>query len=83
MKLVSRDKAIQCLPSYGPVFGGGSDVAIADECNVGSRSCTFFPHSYNFEGMYKCDQVAWTALSGVPHGKHFNVLEYEVYRVEW
>lgn len=49
---------------------------------------TFFPYSYNFNSSdpskrYKYNQNAWTALTGVPEGKKFKVVEYEVYQVVW
>ena len=46
-ELVIPEKAIQCIPNYGPVFGGGSDLAICNDCNITNDSCTNFAYSYN------------------------------------
>jgi hypothetical protein len=32
--------------SYGPIFGGGSDLIIFDNCNSNQSSFSNFPHSY-------------------------------------
>lgn len=62
--LTKPEKAIQCNPSYGPVFGSGADLAITDECNINRGSCLNFPFSYNYKNPYKFNQETWTALSG-------------------
>ena len=82
-ELVIPEKAIQCIPNYGPVFGGGSDLAISNDCNTTSDSCTNFSYSYNCEDKYEYGQEAWTALCGVKEGKNFKVVEYEVFEVVW
>ena len=82
MSLVHNDKAIQCLQSYGPVFGAG-DLAICDKCNLKADSMTNFASSFNNDDIYQNDQLAWSSLCGVRDGKHFRVLEYEVFRVIW
>jgi hypothetical protein len=45
--LVKPKKAIQCFANYGPIFGGGSDLALADSCNENISSVTNFPYSFN------------------------------------
>ena len=82
MTLVRKDKAIQCLATYGPVFGGG-DLAICNRCDVTNDSMTNFASSFNFEDMYRSDQEAWSSLCGVKKGNHFKVVEYEVFKVVW
>ena len=67
------EKTIQCIPSYGPVFGGGSDLAVADRCDSSKKSCTNFPYSYNYEGEFTYGQQSWEALCGVKEGKYFNI----------
>ncbi len=74
MELIRPDKAIQCIPSYGPVFGGGADLAVSDKCNVNNNSCTNFSYSYNYKDKYQYGQEAWTALCGTTSGKYFKVV---------
>lgn len=83
MTLTRPEKSIQCIPTYGPVFGGGCDIAVTDDCNISNKNTTNFPYSYNYENAYEYNQEAWTALTGVPAGKYFNITEYEVFRVSW
>ena len=33
MSLQKLEKAIQCIPDHGPVFGSGADLAIVDKCH--------------------------------------------------
>ena len=83
MALKRKQKAIQCHPDYGPVFGSGADLAVSDQCNINDDSCVRFPCSYNYKSHYSFNQEAWTALCGVKSGKTFKVKEYEVYEVIW
>lgn len=52
MTLVDSEKAIQCSANWGPCFGGGCDIAIADKCDS-KDSSSVFPTSYNCHGKYK------------------------------
>jgi len=45
--LTNPSRAIYRYPSYGPVFGGGSDILIADNANSNTNSFTNFGHSYS------------------------------------
>ena len=66
LELIKPEKAIQCIPQYGPVFGGGADIAVCDNCNIESNSCTNFAYSYNNdESNYEYGQHAWKTLCGV------------------
>ena len=82
MTLVNSQKAIQCLPSHGPVFGN-ADIAISDQCNEREESMTNFASSFNNDDIYQSDQLARSSLCGVRDGRHFRVLEYEVFKVIW
>ena len=73
MSLVNSSKAIQCLASYGPVFGAG-DIAISTKCNTQADSLTYFSSSFNNDGMYQSNQSSWSTLCGVKHGNHFKVV---------
>jgi len=63
--------AIGHLSSYGPIFGGGHDMCIVDNCNS-TNSNSNLGHSYNVSS----DQ---NKLAGACN---FSVKEYEVYKVE-
>jgi hypothetical protein len=43
----SGHKQIYCSPNYGPVFGGGQDVCIADNCYGSTNSYSSFSTTYN------------------------------------
>ena len=73
MTLVDNEKAIQCLASYGPVFGAG-DIAVCDSCDKNHDSTTNFPSSFNNDGLYNNDQIAKSSLCGVREGNHFKVV---------
>ena len=82
MSLVNPSKAIQCLASYGPVFGGG-DIAVSNKCNQEPNSLTYFASSFNNDDMYQSNQGSWSTLCGVKQGNHFKIVEYEVFQVRW
>ena len=44
----SNDNAIYCNSSYGPTFGGGHDLYIADKCNENSNNYNSTNNTYNF-----------------------------------
>ena len=83
MSLTKIQKAIQCIPDQGPIFGSGADLAIVDRCHEVDGSCVNFPYSYNNNNKYRYNQDAWTMLSGNPEGKKFYVREYEVFEIIW
>jgi hypothetical protein len=76
-------RLIYCSPSYGPAFGGGHDLGIADDCNANRDSCANFPYTYNREGSSKIErrQQSTTDFCGAPSDCNFRVVEYEVFRV--
>lgn len=80
MSLKKAGKAIYDHHKWGPSFGQG-DILITDKCNQNSQSYTNFPYAYNIEGKYKNHQQICLAYSGVPNGKNFRVMEYEVFKV--
>ncbi|XP_029179236.2 uncharacterized protein LOC114977880 [Acropora millepora] len=58
-------------PSYGPMFGAGADLCIADGCNEKPESYSNLPHSYDGP----------QASSGLLMGDYnFTVKDYEVFR---
>lgn len=56
--------------TWGPEFGGGSDLLIANSCHLNEDSHSNFPHSYDGE------DASSTSLFG---SYHFTVVEYEVF----
>jgi hypothetical protein len=78
----SDSSLIYCNSSYGPTFGGGHDLYIADSCHA-NNSYTDFPGSYNREdgSKYTRGQESYTAFTGATGGYFFKVREYEVFRV--
>ncbi|KAK3741078.1 hypothetical protein QZH41_009872 [Actinostola sp. cb2023] len=71
MKTKSSQTAIYCHPSYGPTFGSGHDLAIAN--NPNSSNC-----SVNIGTTYDCPpgQSGTTFLTG---NQNFTVSEIEVF----
>ena len=74
---------IFCNHAYGPTFGAGRDLYIADKCNNNNSSCAFFPSTYNLEEPYQYSngQESYQAFSGAAKDQYFNVVEYEVFQV--
>ena len=72
-----------CCSSYGPIFGTGHDIYIADKCNSNSDSYTNFPGSYNRGSGEKIvnNQASKLTFGGVPSGDSMRIEEYEVFRV--
>lgn len=70
---------------YGPTFGGGFDLCIADQCNINNNSIADFPTTFNRRGEKKLvnGQDSYRAFTGAREGKNFKVLEYEVFKVIW
>ena len=68
----SNDNAIYCASNYGPTFGGGNDLYIADKCNENSNSNNCTNNTYNFGSNYY--------LNG--GSCNFQVSKLEVYQVK-
>ena len=68
----SNDNAIYCNSSYGPTFGTGNDLYIADKCNENSNNCNYTNNTYNFGSNYY--------LNG--GSCNFQVSKLEVYQVK-
>ena len=79
MKREDSDRAINCDPDYGPVFGNGGDICIRDNCNEdGGWTC--YGYSYS---SYECNNSLKHSLfvntAGPDEQNDFSVLDYEVY----
>ncbi len=48
LKLISPEHAICISPDSGPIFGGGSDFEIVDNCNVNYNKFYRIGHSYEY-----------------------------------
>ncbi|CAN8024106.1 unnamed protein product [Ixodes persulcatus] len=68
--IVKKMFAISHHPEYGPIFGAGADLSIANHCNSNMESYSNLPHSYDGEG------ASCTLLMG---DYNFSVLDYEVF----
>ena len=74
---------IFCNHAYGPTFGAGRDLYIADKCNSNNSSYAFFPSTYNLlePHRFENNQESYKAFSGAKEDKYFTVTEYEVFQV--
>ena len=73
------DRAIECNPGYGPIFGSDCDICICDNCNEnGGWTCYG-----NSDSSYECDnslkQSLFVNTAGPGYTNYFTVLDYEVY----
>ena len=57
-------KAIYRFSSYGPVFGRGSDLVIANNAGSNNNSYTYFGYSYNLPLGYTLDHTNTRSLLG-------------------
>ena len=71
----NHDNAICCYSNYGPSFGGGSDLHIADCCNVNTNSYS------NLGCTYKCPftYMSEEAQNYIAGSCCLTVEDYEVY----
>jgi len=71
------DNAIECVPSYGPIFGtGGYDFYIASGSNANQDSYSEFGKSYKHPDYPKDTEKANSILAG---SLKFQTLEIEVF----
>ncbi|XP_054168086.1 uncharacterized protein LOC128965417 [Oppia nitens] len=68
--IVKKMFAIAHHSDYGPVFGAGADLSIANNCNTNCESYSNLPHTY--EG----DNASNTVLMG---HYNFTAIDYEVF----
>jgi hypothetical protein len=67
--------AMCCRSSYGPSFGGGCDIYVADSANTNSNSYTNLGTSYALPSGIEDGETFFTGAN------YFQVSEVEVYRV--
>lgn len=74
-----NQKAVHCKASYGPTFGAGHDLYIADNCSVNNSSYANYGCTYELKaGMTYQSTEAQNYLAGSPS---FKVEEIEVFEV--
>jgi len=66
-------------PNYGPTFGGGHDLYLADQCNANSSSYSNLSHDYS--GAKWGLTYGSTAQTFFAGSYTFTVSEYEVYSI--
>jgi len=69
--------SIYCHSSYGPTFGGGHDIYIANNSNQNSTSYSNLCHSYALTGYTNATTQADSFLAGA---YNFQVTEIEVFQ---
>jgi hypothetical protein len=72
--LTNPTYTIYCQSNYGPTFGGGHDIYVADNCNNNTNSCTYLGNSYTNDTGIASDQF----FTGE---RYFTVKEIEVFQV--
>ena len=77
MKKKDNNKAIRCIPSYGPKFGSGCDIGIYDNCNDKGGWTNFGNNSYECNSPLKKSLFVNTA--GPDETNCFKVSDYEVF----
>ena len=71
LRLINAEHAICLSPDSGPIFGGGSDFEIVDNCNVNYNNFFRVGHSYEY------DDIAEKFFGA----KKYLIRDYEVYEV--
>lgn len=71
--LKNSEFAILCSDNMGPVFGGGSDLEIVDECNENMNKFADIGHTYA-----KPEDITKEDFYG---GEFYTITDYEVYQV--
>ena len=73
VKRGQHNNAIYCHPRYGPTFGGGHDIHIADNANYNQQSYSNFENSYQCPPGVRDDE---TLLAG---SSNFTPTEMEIF----
>jgi hypothetical protein len=74
--VVRPQYAIGYNPGNGPMFGGGPDLCLSNNCNINSESHSNFPHSY---GSTDIPSATSSLLMG---SDTFTVQDYEVFTLK-
>ena len=80
MKKKDNNRAIRCNPSYGPIFGYGTDISIKNNCNRDKGGWTNVGYS---DSSYECSSPLKSSLfvntAGPDEENYFKVSDYEVF----
>jgi hypothetical protein len=74
---VDGTNAIYCYPGYGPTFGDGHDIQIANASNTNTTSFSNFSYRYKLDGYDNGSDESNTFLAG---SYNFQVSEIEVFQ---
>ena len=80
MKKKYNNRAINCDPSYGPIFGNyyGCDIFIDDNCNRDEGGWTNYGNSsYEYDSSYR--RSLFVNTDGPDQRNYFKVSDYEVF----
>ena len=82
MKKKDDNRAIYCIPIYGPIFGYGRDIGICDNCNRDNGGWTDYGNcSYECSSPLKSSLFVNTA--GPDEENYFKVSDYEVFSIDY
>ena len=80
MKREDSNRAIDCDPIYGPIFGYGRDIGIKNKCNSDNGGWTNYG---NGNSSYECNSPLKSSLfvntAGPDQCNTFKVSDYEVF----
>jgi hypothetical protein len=74
LKAEKKRQAICCISEYGPIFPGGADILVYDNCDANENSYSFFGYTYTNDTGLNGD----VGFTGVPN---FRVKEIEVFEI--
>ena len=77
IKINQIHKAIDCDSSYGPTYGGGTDLYISDSSNENNKSFSNLSHSYKHSQYVYGSTEAKNFLAGT---HNFSTDEIEVFQ---
>ena len=71
LKTQEQQRAIRCDPGYGPVFGGGYDLAISSNANTNTSSQSYLGSTY--------ERPPGRQVTFFTGSANFTVTDYEVF----
>ena len=79
MKKKNSERAINCDPDRGPIFGHGYDIGIRDNCNRDGGWTCYGNSCSSYECNNSLKQSLFVNTAGPDKRNDFSVLDYEVY----